>query len=112
MGDKPSKLLEPYLSSHGELLIGEHELMDYLNLVYVNSNQKNDDLVEYGRLRMRQPDKFIDFFMDFWRLLSSQGFHMLPFRTIQHELIRRLPRRLRVWNVYVTMDFNGIESLK
>ena len=37
---------------------------------------------------------------------------MLPFRTIQYKLIRRLPKRLRAWNVYVTMDFNGIESLK
>ena len=96
MGDKPSKLLEPYLSSHGELLMSEHELVSYFNLLYINSNQKDDDLANYERLRIRHPDKFIDFFMDFWRLLNSQGFHILPFRTIQHELMRRLPRRLRV----------------
>ena len=92
--------------------MGEHKLLDYLNLVYVNSNQQNDDLAEYERLRMRHPDKFINFFIDFWQLLNSQGFYMLPFRTIQYKLIRRLPKRLRTWNIYITMDFNNIESLK
>ena len=95
MGDKPSKLLELYLSSHGELLISEHELVNYFNLLYVNSNQQNNDLAEFKSLRIRHPDKFIDFFMDFWRLITSQGFYILPFRTIQYELIRRLPKRLR-----------------
>ena len=38
MGDKLSKFFEPYLSSFGELLIGEYKLIDYLNLVNVNSN--------------------------------------------------------------------------
>ena len=112
IGDKPSKFLESYLNEHGELLMSEHELVSYFNLLYINSNQKNDDLAEYERLRMRHPDKFIDFFMDFWRLLSSQGFHILPFRTIQYELIRRLPKRLRQWNVYINMDFENIQSLR
>ena len=82
IGNKPSKLLELYLSSYGELLISEYKLVSYFNLLYVNSNQQNDDLAEYERLRMRYSDKFINFFIDFWRLITSQGFHILPFRTI------------------------------
>ena len=117
IGEKPSKFLELYLNEQGLLIsahgpISKKEFLDLMNLVYINSNQKNNDLAIFERLRMRYPDKFIDFFMDFWRLLSSQGFYILPFRTIQHELIRRLPRRLRVWNIYITIDFNSIESLK
>ena len=82
MGDKPSKFLESYLNEQGLLMsaygpMSEKEFLDLMNLVYINSNQRNDDLAEYERLRMRHPDKFIDFFMDFWRLLSSlfQRFH-------------------------------------
>ena len=44
MGNKPIKLLGPYLNAYGELLISKHKLLDYLNLVYVNSNQQNNDL--------------------------------------------------------------------
>ena len=65
MGDKLSKLLEPYLSSYGELLMSEYELVSYFNLLYINSNQQNNDLAKFERLRMRYPDKFIDFFMHF-----------------------------------------------
>ena len=83
-----------------------------MNLVYINSNQRNDDLAKYEHLRIRHPDKFINFFIDFQRLLSSQGFHTLPFRTVQYKLIRRLPKRLRIQNVYVSIDFQNIESLR
>ena len=38
MGNKPSKLLEPYLDAHSELLISEYKLVSYFNLLYVNSN--------------------------------------------------------------------------
>ena len=82
MGDKLSKFLELYLNEHSELLISEYKLVSYFNLLYINSNQKNNDLAKYERLRIRYPNKFIDFFIDFWQLITSQGFHILPFRTI------------------------------
>ena len=51
------------MSTYGP--ISEKELLDLINLVYINSNQRNDDLAKYERLRMRYSDKFIDFFIDF-----------------------------------------------
>ena len=78
LGDKPSKFLEAHINEYGELLMSEYDLVSYFKLVYVNSNQENDDLTEYERLRIRYLDKFIDFFMDYWRLLSSL-FPALPF---------------------------------
>ena len=51
--------------------ISENDFLDLINLVYINSNQRNDDLAKYEYLRIRYLDKFIDFFIDFWRLLSS-----------------------------------------
>ena len=38
MGNKLFKFLEPDLSSHGELLMSEYELVSYFNLLYINSN--------------------------------------------------------------------------
>ena len=65
MGDKLCKFLEAYINEYVELLISEYNLTSYFNLVYVNSNLKNDDLVKYKLLRIRYPNKFIDFFIDF-----------------------------------------------
>ena len=70
IGDKLSKFLELYLNEQGLLIsahspISKKEFLDLINLVYINSNQKNNDLAKYERLRMRHPNKFIDFFMNF-----------------------------------------------
>jgi len=117
LGNKASRHLEPYYNEYGELRMkSEHELIDLLNLFYVNSNQRNDEIAEYDQLRMKHTDKFIEFFMIFWRLATSIGLvgqgTDLPFSFVQHELLRRLPRRLRDHQVYVNMEFSTIETLR
>ena len=50
IGDKLSKFLEAHINEYSELLISEYNLVSYINLVYVNSKQENDNLAKYERL--------------------------------------------------------------
>ena len=113
MSNKPFKFLELYLSSYGELLISKYKLVSYFNLLYINSNQKNDDLAKYEHLRIRYSDKFSDFFIVFQQLINRLAFYKLPLYIIRYELMRRLPRRLYSFHPYVRPDFlNTIKSLR
>lgn len=117
LGDKPSKALRPYYNEYSELTMqSEKQLIDLLNMLYVNSNQLNEELDEYYSLHMKHADHFIDFFMEFWRLATSTGqignTVDPPFHIIQNDLMRRLPRRLREHQVYTDKQFDDMQSMR
>ena len=99
LDDEQQELLESYYEDDGRLpSFGTlTDFFEFLDDLYLITNQFELDATEYDKLRMKHPDEFMPFYIKFTALASKIGYlrgRDDKSRIIAHDFERRLPARL------------------